>query len=186
MCSYFDYITEKESKVDWGLTYAKFKERCDSLSEEPVKNNRQQMEYLKKKGHFIADTFYMANPYSYMGFEHNQPCNCYFYNGILFIYMNSDLQSIPKDFFKNLKIEVDGKEKDFDESVITELPIVIIQGNQDLKIGSDEPYPNEKSIWSASDLVVFRGVFRAIDNGDPEKYDLQKIWDKFYFDAPIK
>lgn len=185
MCFDFDNVTEeKESIVDWGITYALFKERCDSLSKEPGINQRQQMEFLKKKGYFIADIFYMVNPYSYLGFDKNHPCHCYFYNGILFIYKNSDLKSIPKDFLKNSKIVVNGKEEDFEEQAITELPIVIFQGNRDQNIGeSDCPYPNEKSRWTASDLVVFRGVFKAIDNGDPKNYDLLKVWDKFYFDA---
>ena len=46
-----------------------FYEACDALSKEDCINDKQQTTYLKEKGYFIADKFYMVNPYTYLGLE---------------------------------------------------------------------------------------------------------------------
>ena len=176
----------------WEITYLNHFERyCDSLSQYDGINDQQQMKYLQDKGYFIADRFYMVNPYKYLGFDRH-PCHNYFGNGCLFLYRTpaDELKTISKKEIESLKIanlaDGEGKTYRFDTSVITYIPVVIFQGNKNQNIGEGEyTYPDDRSKWTASDLVVFRGIFKIEEQAnDPDKYSLTRLFDRYYFAIP--
>ncbi len=194
MCFDFNNITLPDSDKEVCDMYLRvpYEEICDA---EPTDRSYKTTDYLTEKGYFIADNFYMLNPFRYLGITLANPVH-HFHNGVLFLLFGpeEDLSFLSHEKIENLKVNHYQDDKmvsssDFDIDSIANVPIAIFQSHRGPFIidGDETPEPPEDIFRPCkNDFCVFRGIFKATPKNDNSKdYNLKKIWDRYYFKTPV-
>ena len=198
--------TEKET-IRGGFDFSLLDENYDNLTDqvidyiyqyicdaEPLDHRYDPMEYLNNLGYFKADTFYVLNPYKYLGLTKYNWTN-QFYRGMQFLILGPEvsLETLKVDTFNNLKVDTYQddkvvKTKDFDETVIEHIPLVIFQMHKGPFVTNEGEVVLPERLFKPckNDFCVFRGIFKATLIEDSGDYKIEKIWDRYYFRAPVK
>lgn len=126
-------------------------------------------EFLEGRGYFTADNYFMLRPYEYLGMTLDDWNHIHdrLFNNCLIVELDHD-DRLDDPIELNCELEP------------VNHPVLVFQHHHgEIKDSEGAIFPQEQ-FNCTNDLIVFRGVFKAVPVDDSH-FRLEKIWDRYYF-----